>query len=127
MKKLLLSWPYRLLLSAMRPAQKFAISFPAAWAILPAAICPRGCKGENAYRSEAFNVTTGFTIPKTGVNFAGEIVFYPWKNFGIGLGVEYQKYCQGKPDRFYRSAASMPPRPSSPKSGPCPSPSISIT
>jgi hypothetical protein len=92
MKKLLLSLTVSLLLSASLPAQKFAVSFAGGMGFFTGGDLATGLKGENAYRSDGFNVSTGFAIPKTGLNFAGEAVFYPWKNFGIGLGVEYQKY-----------------------------------
>jgi hypothetical protein len=91
MKKLLLSLTVLLLLSALLPAQKFAVSFAGGMGYFAGGDLTTGLQGENAYRSDAFNVSTGLAIPKTGLNFAGEAVFYPWKNFGIGLGMAYQK------------------------------------
>jgi hypothetical protein len=91
MKKRILSLTILLLFSALLPAQKFAVSFSGGMGYFAGGDLATGLQGENAYRSDGFNVDTGFTIPKTGLNFAGEVIFYPWKNFGIGLGMEYQK------------------------------------
>lgn len=92
MKKSLLSLGILILLSVALPAQKFAISFSGGMGYFTGGDLTAGLKGENAYRSDVFNVANGYTIQKTGLNFSGEIIFFPWRNFGIGVGAEYQKY-----------------------------------
>jgi hypothetical protein len=94
MKKLLLSLILLILLGATLPAQKFALTFAGGLGYFTGGDLTTGLQGENAYRSDVFNVGTGFAIQKTGLNFAGEVTFYPWKNFGIGLGVDYLKYAK---------------------------------
>ena len=48
-----------------------------------------GIRGQSALLAQEFQATGAFLVPKTGLNLAGEIVFYPWAHFGIGIGEGY--------------------------------------
>jgi hypothetical protein len=94
MKKTLLWLVVAICLSAALPAQKLALTLSGGMGYFIGGDLSTGLKGENAYRLDALNVSPGFAVQKTGLNFAGEITFYPGKHFGIGVGLEYQRYAK---------------------------------
>jgi hypothetical protein len=89
MKKLLILASILCLLAASGFSQSFSLKLAGGYGYADGGDLSKGLQGASDYLAQAFQTTSAFAIPRTGVNFAGEFVFYPWTHLGIGIGGGY--------------------------------------
>jgi hypothetical protein len=78
-----------LLLAAVGFAQSFALKIGGGFGIINGGDLTTGIQGVSDYLAQTFQSTGAFTPPKSGVHFAAELVWYPWKHIGLGVGGGY--------------------------------------
>ena len=89
MKKILAILSTFGLLTAAGSAQTFALKLQGGMGTVSGGDLTAGIRGQNQLLAEEFQTTSAFRVPKSGVNLAGEVVFYPLTHFGIGIGGGY--------------------------------------
>jgi hypothetical protein len=89
MKKTMVAVAAICLLAAAGQAQQFSLKIGGGLGYASGGDLTNGIKGQNAFLAQEFQAGSAFLIPHTGVDFAGEFVYYPWTHFGIGIGGGY--------------------------------------
>jgi opacity protein-like surface antigen len=89
MKKLLILASAFVFLTAAAYPQSFTLKISGGYGYANGGDLATGIQGTSDYLAKEFQSTGSFAIPRTGVNIAGEFVFYPWTHLGIGIGGGY--------------------------------------
>lgn len=89
MKKIIALFGAFGLLTAASFAQTFVIKLDGGLGYASGGDLAAGIRGQSAFMAYEFQTASAFRVPKSGLNLAGELVFYPWTHFGIGIGGGY--------------------------------------
>jgi len=72
-------------------SQKFAFKLGSGMSWAESGDLAAGIQGQSDLLKQVYGLADTFLAPKNGVHISGEFLFYPWKIFGIGIGVGYFK------------------------------------
>jgi hypothetical protein len=89
MKKLLALASILFILASAGYSQSFTLKIGGGFGYADGGDLAAGIQGASDYLAQTFQSTSAFAIPRTGVNFGAEFVFYPWTHLGIGIGGGY--------------------------------------
>ena len=89
MKKILISAIALCLVASAGYPQKFSFKLSGGIGYALGNDLTKGIQGQSDYLKQEYGLAAGFKIPQLGTNFAGEVIFYPWPNFGVGVGAGY--------------------------------------
>jgi hypothetical protein len=68
-------------------SQKFAFKLSSGMSWADGGDLTTGIQGQSDLLKQVYGLGDTFLAPKNGVQISGEFLFYPWKFFGVGLGV----------------------------------------
>lgn len=87
MKKILLLALALSLTAAPGFSQKWAFKLGSGMSWADGGDLTNGIQGQAALLLQDYGLVDSYLAPKNGVHIAGEIIFHPWKIFGVGIGV----------------------------------------
>ncbi len=89
MKKILILAIALCLAASTGYSQKLSFKFSGGVGYVLGNDLTRGIQGQSDFLKQEYGLTAGLKIPQLGTNFSGEVIFYPWPNFGVGVGAGY--------------------------------------
>jgi opacity protein-like surface antigen len=81
-------------------SQRFAFKLGSGMSWADGGDLTKGIEGQAALMRQDYGLADSFLAPKNGVHLAGELLFYPWKVLGIGIGVGHFKLSKSSSAAF---------------------------